>query len=67
MIGVILPVDAGGMVDCKRIDGIIKIFSHVDLPHVDLPHVDIAGMGSEPRPCVFRTCESISGPDVYDF
>ena len=32
MIGVIVPVDAGGMVGCKRIDGIIKILSHVDLP-----------------------------------
>ena len=28
MIGVILPVNAG----CNRIDGIIKILSHVDLP-----------------------------------
>ena len=32
MIGVILPVDGGVMVGCNRIDGIIKILSHIDLP-----------------------------------
>ena len=32
MIGVILPVDAGVMVGCNRIDGIIKILLHIDLP-----------------------------------
>ena len=32
MIGVIVPVDAGVIVGCNRIDGIIKILSHIDLP-----------------------------------